>query len=162
MKATNFSSQQPNPEWEVLTNIVAIPPATKFSIFKGKNCINPGQPQMTKSRKASGFSPESTTLTKAQSQTPSKSFSTFHLNFRTLNKAYEILIDEKSRFIYELYLNNPSQSEYSMQFEYYNHKYIENPQIPVTTVLFGIIVSISALQFVMRKQMYEKAIERIV
>jgi hypothetical protein len=86
----------------------------------------------------------------------------FYFDFRTLNKAYEILIDEKSRFIYELYLNNPTQSEYSMQFEYYNHKYIENPQIPVTAVLFGIILSISALQYVMRKQMYEKAIERIV
>ena len=86
----------------------------------------------------------------------------FYFDFRTLNKAYEILIDEKSRFIYELYLNNPTQSEYSMQFEYYNHKYIENPQIPVTAVLFGIILSISVLQYVMRKQMYEKAIERIV
>lgn len=49
-----------------------------------------------------------------------------------------------------------------MQFEYYNHKYIENPQIPVTAVFFGIVICISVLQYVMRAQMYEKAIERIV
>ncbi len=67
-------------------------------------------------------------------------------------------MDEKSRFIYDLYLNNPDQSDYLRQFEYYNKKYIENPQIPVSAVFFGIVICISALQYVMRKQMYEKAV----
>lgn len=61
-----------------------------------------------------------------------------------------------------MYLNNPQQSEYAMQFEYYNQKYIGNPQIPVPVVFLGIVICISALQYVIRKQMYEKAIERIV
>lgn len=49
-----------------------------------------------------------------------------------------------------------------MQFEYYNQKYIGNPQIPVPAVILGVVICISLLQYVMRKQMYEKAVERIV
>ncbi len=64
--------------------------------------------------------------------------------------------------MYDMYLNNPEQSEYVRQFQYYNQKYIGNPQIPVPIVFFGVILCISVLQYVMRKQMYERAIESIV
>ena len=78
-----------------------------------------------------------------------------------INKAYEILTDEKSRFKYNLHLANPEESEYYHEYQYYHQRYIQDPQIHPGLVVGVFLGLISLLQYVMRKQMYERALVHI-
>ena len=75
-----------------------------------------------------------------------------------MNKAVEILTDSKSRFKYDLHLQNPTESDYYHEYRYYRHQFIEDPKIHPGIVVGGLLALISLLQYVMRKQMYERAI----
>jgi curved DNA-binding protein CbpA len=75
-----------------------------------------------------------------------------------INKAYEVLTDEKSRFKYNLHLQNPEESDYYHEYRYYSNKYIQNPQIDPLLVVLGVLSLVSLLQYVMRAQMYQRAV----
>ena len=80
---------------------------------------------------------------------------------RYINKAYEVLTNEKSRFMYDLHLKNPQESEYYHQYRYYSSKYIQNPQVSPILVVVVFLLLVSTLQYVMRRQMYTRAIYQI-
>jgi hypothetical protein len=65
-----------------------------------------------------------------------------------------VLTDEKMRFKYGLHLQNPEESDYYHEYRYYSKKYIQDPQIHPAFVIIGLLLSVSLLQYVMRKQMY--------
>jgi DnaJ homolog subfamily C member 25 len=68
------------------------------------------------------------------------------------------LTDDKSRFKYDLHLRNPTESEYYHEYQYYKHRYVDDPKIHPAVVIIGVLALVSLLQFVMRKQMYERAL----
>lgn len=72
-----------------------------------------------------------------------------------------MLTDEKARFKYNLHLSHPEESDYYHEYRYYSHKYIQDPKVPPGIVVVGLISFVSLLQYVMRKQMYERAIMSI-
>ena len=78
-----------------------------------------------------------------------------------INKASEVLTDDKSRFKYDLHLRNPEESEYYHEYKYYHQRYIQDPQIHPALVVGVFLLLISLLQYVMRKQMYERALLHI-
>ena len=71
------------------------------------------------------------------------------------------MTDDKSRFKYNLHLQNPHESDYYHEYRYYKHHIIEDPKIHPGIVVGGLISLVSLLQYVMRKQMYESAIYNI-
>jgi hypothetical protein len=61
-----------------------------------------------------------------------------------------------------MYLQHPEESEYYREYRYYSNRFVENPQIHPALVVFFVVAVFSTLQYVMRRQMYNKAIESIV
>jgi hypothetical protein len=62
------------------------------------------------------------------------------------------------RFKYDLHLQNPDESDFYHEYRYYEKKFIQDPKIHPALVVAVVISLISLLQFVMRKQMYHRAI----
>lgn len=81
--------------------------------------------------------------------------------FQLVNEAFEILTDEKLKFKYDLYLKDPTESEYYRDYRYYSNKYVQNPQIHPALVILLVVTLVSSLQYVMRKQMHSRAIQQI-
>jgi hypothetical protein len=57
-----------------------------------------------------------------------------------------------------LHIQNPEESDYYHEYRYYTHTYIQDPQIHPALVVTVFLTLVSLLQFVMRKQMYERAV----
>ena len=67
----------------------------------------------------------------------------------------------KAKFKYDLHLQNPEESDYYHEYRYYSNKYIQNPQIHPALVISAVLALVSLLQYVMRNQMYTRAIIQI-
>ena len=78
---------------------------------------------------------------------------------REINQAYETLSKPEIRATYDEYLANPNQNEYYHYYRFYKAKY--GPQTDPKLVVVVVLSLFSFFQYLIRKSMYERALNYV-
>lgn len=78
--------------------------------------------------------------------------------FKKLNRAHEVLIDDKLRSAYHYFLDHPEES-YRNYYNYYDAVYA--PQTPVSAVAIGFLLFLSLLQYINQHWKYSSTLRAV-